>query len=138
MQLTRKGIVNALLVGTLSVGFGSFYIQPTSAQMDRSTFREIAEELDLSRSQMREVGSVMRDLNSEIEDILTADQLELLKSAREDQSQDPEELQEALNLTDTQSAQLSVVREEMEVELQAILTPDQLDRLMEVTTFSQL
>ena len=142
LQLTRKGIVNALLVGTLTVGFGSFYLQPATAQMDRSSFRELAEELDLSRSQMREVGGIMRNLNSEIEDILTADQLDLLKSAREQQqAQDPEEFQElreALNLTDTQSEQLTVVREEMVDDLGEVLTPDQLERIVEVTAFGQL
>lgn len=139
LQLTRKGIVNALMVGTLALGFGSFHLQPAAAQMDRSTFRELAEELDLSRSQMREVGGIMRSLNSDIEDILTPDQLELLKSTREQQqSQDPDELREALNLTDTQSDQLAIVREDMVDELEAVLTPDQLERVMEVTAFSQL
>ncbi|NEQ55593.1 MAG: hypothetical protein F6K11_36695 [Leptolyngbya sp. SIO3F4] len=138
IQLTRKRIVNALLMVTLTMGLGSLTIQPATAQIDRSTFREVAEELNLSRSQMRSVAGIMRDLNSDIEDILTDEQFELLKSTREqEQTQNPQELQEALNLTDTQSAQLSVVREEMSLELQEVLTPEQLEGIMELTAFSQ-
>ena len=105
--------------------------------MDRSAFREIAQELNLSRSQMREVGGIMRDLNSEITEILTAEQLDALKSAREQQqTQAPEELKESLNLTDTQSEQLAVVREETVVELQSVLTPEQVEGIMAMTNLN--
>ncbi|ESA35540.1 hypothetical protein N836_11115 [Leptolyngbya sp. Heron Island J] len=138
-QLTRKRIVNTLLIGTLTLGLGSFNIQNASAQLDRSAFREIAQELNLSRSQMREVGGIMQNLNSEIEDILTPEQFELLQSTREQQqTQTPQELQTALDLTDTQSVQLTVVHEETVAELQAVLTADQLERIMEMTAFGQL
>ena len=138
-QLARKRIVNALLIGTLALGLGSFNIQPAAAQFSRSTFLETARELNLSRSQMREVAGIMRNLNSEIEEILTPEQFELIQSAREQQqTQNPEELKEALNLTDTQSAQLAVVREETVADLQAVLTPEQIEGIMEMTTFSQL
>ena len=139
LQLTQKRIVHTLLIGTLTLGLGSFNSQPAVAQLDRSAFREMAEELDLSRSQMREVAGIMRDLNSEVEDILTPEQSELLQSTREQQQiQSSQELQEALNLTDTQSEQLAVVREETIVELQAVLTPEQLEGIMEMTVFSHL
>ena len=139
LQLTQKRIVHTLLIGTLTLSLGSFNSQPAVAQLDRGAFREMAEELDLSRSQMREVAGIMRDLNSDIEAILTPEQSELLQSAREQQqTQDSQELQEALNLTDTQSEQLAVVREETVVELQAVLTPEQLEGIMEMTIFSQL
>ena len=143
IQLTQKRIVNTLLMGTLALGLGSFHIQPASAQLSRSAFREIAEELDLSRSQTREVAGVMRNFNSEIEEILTSDQFDLLQSTREQQqsqtqTQDPQELREAINLTDTQSAQLAAAREEMVVGLQEVLTPDQVERIIEMTAFSQL
>lgn len=139
LQLTRKRIVNTLLIGTLALGLGSFHVQPATAQIDRSAFRELAEELDLSRSQMREVGGIIRDLNSELEEILTPEQLETLRSARDQQqSQDSQELQEALNLTDTQSTQLAIAREETVAELQEVLTSEQLEGIMEKTVFSRL
>ncbi len=139
LQLTQKRIVNTLLISTLALGLGSFNIQPAAAQLNRGNFREVAQELNLSRSQMREVGGIMRDLNSEIEEILTPEQFELLQSTREQQqSQNPQELQEVLNLTDTQSAQLAVVREETVVELQSILTSEQLEKIMEMSAFNQL
>ncbi|MDV3347293.1 hypothetical protein QGP82_01175 [Leptothoe sp. LEGE 181152] len=138
-QITRKRIVNTVLIGTLALGLGNFNGQPATAQLDRSTFREVAQELDLSRSQMRQVGGIMRDLNSELEEILTPGQLETLQSAREQQeSQDPQDLQEALNLTDTQSEQLAVAHAETVAELQEVLTPEQLEGIMEVTAFSRL
>ncbi len=139
LQLTQNRIVNTLLIGTLALGLGSFNIQPAAAQLDRSTFLETAQELNLSRSQMREVAGIMRDLNSELEEILTPEQLETLQSAREQQqSQDPQELQQALNLTDTQAAQLAVAHEETVAELQEILTTEQLEGIMEVTAFNRL
>lgn len=138
-QLTRKRIVNTLLIGTLALGLVSFNSQPATAQLDRSAFRELAEELDLSRSQMRQVGGIIRGLNSELEEILTPEQIEILQSAREQQeSQDPQELQDALNLTDTQSEQLAVAHAETVAELQEVLTPEQLEGIMEVTAFNHL
>lgn len=143
IQLTRKRIVNTLLIGTLALGIGSLTIQPATAQLSRSAFRETARELNLSRSQMQDVAGIVRGFSSEIQEIFTPEQLELLQSAREQQqsqtpAQDPQELREALNLTDTQSAQLAVVREEMVVELQSVLEPYQLEGIMEMTAFSQL
>ncbi len=143
IQLTRKRIVNTLLIGTIVLGIGSLNIQPAEAQLSRSAFRETARELNLSRSQMREVAGIMRNFRSEIAEILTPEQFELLQSAREQQQsqtqiQNPQELQEELNLTDTQSEQLAVVREKMVVELQEVLAPNQLERIMEMTVFSQL
>ena len=143
IQLTRKRIVTTLLIGTLALGIGSLNIQPATAQLSRSNFREMARELNLNQSQMRAVADIMRNFNSEIEEILTTEQFELLQSAREQQqsqtqTQDPQELQEALNLTDTQSTQLAVVREEMVVELQEVLAPYQLEGIIEMTAFSQL
>ncbi|MEL7065668.1 MAG: hypothetical protein AAFP00_18150 [Bacteroidota bacterium] len=143
IQLTRKRIVNTLLIGTLALGIGSLTIQPAIAQPSRSAFREAAKELNLSRSQMQDVAGIMRGFSSEIQEVFTPEQLELLQSAREQQqsqtpAQDPQELREALNLTDTQSAQLAVVREEMVVELQSVLEPYQLEGIMEMTAFSQL
>lgn len=143
IQLTRKRIVNTLLIGTLALGIGSLTIQPATAQLSRSAFREAAKELNLSRSQMQDVAGIMRGFSSEIQEVFTPEQLELLQSAREQQqsqtpAQAPQELREALNLTDTQSAQLAVVREEMVVELQSVLEPYQLEGIMELTAFSQL
>ena len=141
LQLTQKRIVNTLLTCGLALGIGSFSLQPATAQVNRGAFREVAQELNLSQSQMREVGGIMRDLNSEIEEILTPEQFELLQSTREQQQsqpQSPQQLQEVLNLTDTQADQLAEVRAETVVELQGVLTPYQLERIMEMTAFNQL
>ena len=148
IQLTRKRIVNTLLIGTLALGIGSLTLQPAIAQLSRSTFREMARELNLSRSQTHEMASIMRSFNSELEEILTPEQFDLLQSVQEQrqsqsqlqpqsqpQTQDLEDLQGALNLTETQSAQLAVARETMVVELQEILAPYQLERIMEMTPF---
>ncbi|MEO0488756.1 MAG: hypothetical protein AAF215_13190 [Cyanobacteria bacterium P01_A01_bin.123] len=140
IQLTRKRIVNAVLIGAMTLTVGGFHIQPAAAQVDRSAFREAARELNLSRSQMQSVGGIMQSFNAEIQEILTPEQVELLQSAREEQqsqsqAQDPQELQAELNLTETQSEQLAVAREEMVTELQGVLTPEQVEGLMEMTGF---
>ncbi len=136
-QLTRKGLIKTLLITTLTLGMGSFNNQPASAQLDRSTFRETAQELNLSRSQMRETAGIMRDFKSDIETILTSEQLEILQTAQEQPPQEPQQLQDALNLTDAQSTQLAAAREEMVLDLQAVLQPYQLEGIMELTAFSQ-
>lgn len=143
IQLTRKQIINTFLIGTMSLAIGGIHIPPASAQVSRSDFRETARELNLSRSQMREIAGIMRSFNSEIEEILTPEQFELLQSTRKQQrsqpqTQDPQELQEELNLTDSQSGQLAEAREDMIVELEAVLAPYQLEGIMEKTAFSQL
>ena len=142
IQFTQKRIINTLLVGTLALGIGSLNIQPAAAQVDRSAFREMARELNLSRSQMRETADIMQDFKADIEGILTPEQLEVLQVVREQQqsqtqTQDPQEFQEALNLTDTQSAQITTARTEMVADLQEILTPEQIEGLMEMTAFNQ-
>ena len=143
IQLTRKRIVNTFLIGAMTLAIGSIHVQPAEAQLSRSAFREMARELNLSRSQMQDVAGIMRSYSSDIQEILTPEQFELLQSAREQrqsqtQTQDPQDLQDALNLTDTQSAQIATERAEMVAELQEILTPDQIERMMEITGFNQL
>ncbi|MEM9215369.1 MAG: hypothetical protein AAGD25_13600 [Cyanobacteria bacterium P01_F01_bin.150] len=140
-QLTRKRIVKTVLIGTLVLGVGSVNMQPAIAQLSRSEFRELAQELDLSRSQMRDVAGTMRGFKSEVEDILTPEQLDLLQSAQEQQQSDPQaaqEVKDALNLTDAQSTQLEAAREDMVAELQEVLTPDQVTQIIEMMAFSQI
>lgn len=142
IQLTRKRIINTLLIGTMTLAIASLNIQPAQAQLNRSAFREMSRELNLSRSEMREIAGIMRNFKSEVQEILTPEQFEQLQSAREQQqsqppTQDPQEVQEALNLTDDQLTQLAEIREEMVVALQAVLTPDQLERMMETIALSQ-
>ncbi|MEO0925780.1 MAG: hypothetical protein AAFY63_07905 [Cyanobacteria bacterium J06643_13] len=140
IQLTRIRIFNTLLIWVITLAIGSFHIQPAAAQFNRSSFRETARELNLSRSQMQEIAGIMRNFKSEIEEILTPEQFELLQSARKQQqsqtqTQEPYQLQETLNLTDTQSTQLVALRKEMVVDLQEILTPYQVERIMEKNAF---
>ncbi len=142
-QPTQKRIVNTLLIGAVAITIASLQVQPANAQMSRSAFREAARELDLNRSQMREIGGIMKNSKSELQAILTPEQFELLQSARQQaqtqaQARNPEQFKSALGLTDIQAAQLAALHEGMIVQLQEILTPDQLEGIMELTAFSQL
>ena len=122
------------MIGLTALTVGSFHSQPAAAQMNRGNFREVARELGLSQSQMRQVGGIMRDLNSDLEDILTDEQFDLLKESREqEQTQNPEELQEALDLTDDQSVEIAEARRETVSELQSVLTAEQIEGIMEMT-----
>lgn len=137
IQFTRKQIVSILLIGTMALGFGSLNIQPTAAQFSRSTFVKTARELNLSRSEMRKVAGVMRGFRAEIQDILTPEQYEALKTKRKQQKphQSPQKLKEELDLTDRQSVQIATARQDMITGLQGILAPNQITKIMEVTGF---
>lgn len=145
VHLTRKRIatmmLDTVLVGAFALAIGSFQIQPASAQVDRKEFRETARELNISRSQMRDVAAIKRSFDAEIEDILTPEQFETLQAARkqqQSQTQSPQQLQATLDLTEGQSEQLAEAREDMVEELEAVLEPYQLEGLMEKTAFSQI
>ncbi len=130
-QFTRRQIFNTLLIGTLAVGIGSFNLQPSDAQLNRSNFRQTARELDLSRSQMRQVAGIVRSFKSDIKDILTPEQFERFRSAQKQQSKiQRQELKELLALSDTQAAQLASAREEMIADLEGVLTPSQFTRIV--------
>jgi len=145
IQFTRKQIIKPLIIGTMVLGIGSFNVQPAAAQVDPSVMREMAEELELSRSQMRQLAGIMRGLRSEIEDILTSEQLELLQAAREEmqsqaqpQIQNAQELKEKLDLTEEQTEQLAEVRNEIVDELLGVLTPEQIEGILEMTIAGQI
>ena len=140
LQLTQKRIVSTVLIGTMAVTIGSIHAQPAAAQLDRNTFREAASELGLSRSQTRDVAGIVRGFNDELQEILTPEQLEILQSAREDQQSQPQDLQAlqaSLNLTETQTEQISTARASLDEELREILTPEQLAGLIEIAGFDQ-
>lgn len=131
-QFTRQRIFSLLLTGTMLLGVGSVYMEPAAAQFNRSAFRQTARELNLSRSEMFKIAGIMRGFRSEMKDILTPDQYELLQSTRKQESKpQPEEIREELALTDIQSEQLASAREDMVAELQEVLTPSQFTRMME-------
>ena len=142
IRLTRNVLRNTLLIGALAVSIGSIYAQPAAAQMNRSNFRELADELDLSRSQMREIGGIMRGFNAELQEILTDEQYEVLQAAQAEQAdaedRDPEALKASLNLTEEQSRQIASARTEVVTDLQEVLTPEQIERMMEIAGFDQL
>jgi len=145
IQFTRQQIITPLVIGTMILGIGSFNLQPAKAQVDRSAMREMAEDLNLSRSQKRQLAGVMRNFRSELDDILTADQLELLHAARQEmQSQTPPQVQtdldlkNELNLTEEQTEQIVEARRDMVDSLQDVLTPEQIESILELAIVGQL
>lgn len=145
IQFTRKQIIRSLAIGTMVLGIGSFNVQPAAPQVAPSVIRQMAEELDLSRTQMRQLAGIMRGFRSEIEDILTSEQIELLQSAREEmQSQtqpqvhNVQKLKEELDLTEEQTEQLAEVRNEIVDELQGVLTPEQVESILEMMILDQI
>lgn len=139
IQFTRKRLFSLLLLGTLALGIGNVTIQPAAAQHNRSAMRQTARELNLSRSQMFKIAGIMRDFRSEMKDILTPEQFELLQSTQQQQSTtEPQEVRDALALTGTQSTQLASAREDMLAELQGVLTPSQFTKMMKKVSFNPL
>ncbi|MEM6521510.1 MAG: hypothetical protein AAF722_19515, partial [Cyanobacteria bacterium P01_C01_bin.70] len=102
----------------------------------------IRQELGLNRSQMRQLRDIMQDYQAELANVLTAEQLaemqDLREATREDDSVSEserlsqEDIIAELDLSDDQVQQLAQARESLEQDLEAVLTPDQLEKLAEM------
>ncbi|MGF1570487.1 MAG: hypothetical protein ACFCVD_20835 [Nodosilinea sp.] len=119
--------VGALLVTTPRLALG----QPAGVN------REAIQSLNLSRSQMRQMRSVMQGYQSSLEDILTSaqkQQLEDLQAAQRDQptSDSPPDLIAQLNLSADQQSELETLQVSMAEDLRGILSPEQFEQAQEL------
>ena len=134
LQSLMRTTSRLLLVG---VGVGGLLLStpsPAQSQVSRDAIRS----LNLSRSQMREMRGIMQGYQSELNEILTADQqqrLEELKADREGQSTSdgshPDLLAE-LDLTEDQAAQLSTLQADLAADFESLLSADQLEQAQEL------
>lgn len=104
------------------------------AQMMPNAGPQAIQDLNLSRTQIQQMRSLMEDYQSSFEAVLTDAQLAELEELRADQmgqrgGGDPQDLLAQLDLSDTQEAELSTLREVMMAEFEDIFTAEQLEQL---------
>ncbi|MEM9767771.1 MAG: hypothetical protein AAF892_07825 [Cyanobacteria bacterium P01_D01_bin.71] len=133
-----------LRVGLISAGTTLLLIIPAQLAHAQSVSdpAAIRQELGLNRSQMRQLRDIMQDYQAELANVLTAEQLaemqDLREATREDDSVSEserlsqEDIIAELDLSDDQVQQLAQARESLEQDLEAVLTPDQLEKLAEM------
>ncbi|MGD1854663.1 MAG: hypothetical protein ACFB2W_10455 [Leptolyngbyaceae cyanobacterium] len=125
-----------LLVG---MGIGTLLLSvPQVAQSQTSgANREAVRALNLSRSQIREMRSVMQSYQSELNDILTSEQLEQFEALQAERREEPTantsvDLASELNLKDDQASQLTTLQEGIAEDFQEILSAAQLQQAQEL------
>ncbi len=138
--MPRKDVIpkisKLLLIG-LAVG-GLLISTPRLAQgQPAGVNRQALRSLNLSRSQMQQMRGVMQGYQSELEDILTSDQLEQLQDLQASRQEQPTEggrpdLAAELDLSADQVSQLEILGGSMTTELQEILSADQLEQLQDL------
>ena len=106
--------------------------QPLLAQAQRQDRGPYAG-LDLTQEQRDKIAQIRRETRSQIDALLTPEQQEQLKALRQNNRQQQREAfraaREAVNLSDTQIAQMREIRKSARAEIQAILTPQQQEQL---------
>ncbi|MEM6835592.1 MAG: hypothetical protein AAF609_01955 [Cyanobacteria bacterium P01_C01_bin.120] len=125
-----------LLIG---LGAGALLIStPRLAQSQTAGInRQAMRELNLSFSQMQQMRGVMQSYQSELEEILTSEQLEQLEALKAEQQEQPSvdarpDLAVELDLSTEQASQLDALQEDMTAELQEILSDEQLEQMQEL------
>jgi Spy/CpxP family protein refolding chaperone len=143
--MTLKSHLNqSIRLGLVAAGASVLLLTPAQMAQAQSTNNAAAirQELNLNRSQMRQLRDITQGYQAELADILTAEQLAEMQALREaaqanGQSGSPsaEALIAELNLSEDQVDQLTQARESLEQDLTAVLSPEQMDKLREIQGF---
>lgn len=96
--------------------------------------------LNLSDQQKAQLQQIQKDTHTQIEAVLTPEQLEQLKTAKQNRQanqtgqarQGRHSMMAALNLTDDQKAKIKAIKEAQKARMQAILTPAQQQQLQQM------
>ncbi|MEO1096023.1 MAG: hypothetical protein AAFX01_14105 [Cyanobacteria bacterium J06638_28] len=127
-------------VALAAAGIGALLL--VNPQLAEARPPEGMRELNLSRSQMRQLRDIMQDYQSDLQGILSPEQLEEMQDLREAQQNgevadvDREDMIAELGLSDNQVEQLDDVQASLEAELEGVLTSEQLEKLSEMEGFS--
>lgn len=113
------------------------------AQIMPSAGRQTMQNLNLSRTQVQQMRSLMADYQSSFEAVLTDAQLAELEELRADQrgqhsGGNPQDLLVQLDLSEAQEAELSTLQEVMMADFEDILTAEQLEQLKTTGLLEQL
>ncbi len=88
------------------------------------------EALGLTQEQQTRIAEIRRNTRSQMEAVLTPEQREKLKAARESRQQRRETFA-ALNLTPEQKTKLRQIRQSAKSQFEAVLTPEQRQKLQQ-------
>lgn len=103
-------------------------MSPAQAQQSGIPDTSTPSALKLTGEQKTKIQEIQENYRSKIENILTNEQKNQLKTARE-QGKDPRTLMQSLNLTDDQKQQLKTLRQSQRQELENVLTDEQKQQL---------
>ncbi len=107
--------------------------QPLLAQAQRQEGQGRYAGLDLTQEQQDKIAQIFRETRSQIDVLLTPEQQEQLKALRQNNREQQRDAfraaHEAVNLSDTQIAQMQEIRKSARTEIQVILTPQQQEQL---------
>lgn len=119
-----------LLVGAIALTFAAtplvLHAQSDRPIQDLPQFAGV----ELTQDQQDELAQIREETRAQIEAILTPEQLELFRAAKES-GQVRREAFAQMNLSDEQRAQIREIREAAKSESQAILTPEQQEQIRE-------
>ena len=87
--------------------------------------------LGLTEEQKAKIASIRQNSRSQIEAVLTPQQREQLKTARQDTRQNRRQAFTALNLTPEQKTQMRQIRQSAKSQFEAVLTPEQREKLQQ-------
>lgn len=143
--MTLKSHLNqSIRLGLVAAGASLLLLTPAQMAQAQSTNNAAAirQELNLNRSQMRQLRDITQGYHAELADILTAEQLAEMQALREaaqangpSGSPSAEELIAELHLSEDQVDQLTQARESLEQDLTAVLSPEQMEKLREIQGF---
>lgn len=136
----------SIRLGLITVGTSLLLLTPAQMAQAQSTNNAAAirQELNLNRSQMRQLRDIMQGYQAELADILTAEQLAEMQDLGEaaqangqtaQSRPSTEELIAELNLSEDQVDQLTQARESLEQDLTTVLSPEQMEKLREIQGF---
>ena len=87
--------------------------------------------LGLTQEQKAKIAQIRQNTRSQIEAVLTPQQLEQLKTAMQDSRQSKRQAFSTLNLTQEQRTQMRQIRQSAKSQYEAVLTPQQLEQLQQ-------
>lgn len=104
---------------------------PAQAQQSGMPDPLTSSDLNLTEEQKTKIKAIQENYRSKTQNILTNEQKNQLKTARE-QGKDPRMVMQSLNLTDNQKQQLKSLRQSQRQELDNVLTDAQKQQLQEM------
>lgn len=124
-----------LLAGTVSLSLATAAVMPAFAQTNTPTapterFQRKQELLNLTPQQQQRMQQIKQSTQTQIENILTAEQRSQLQAARQN-GENPRRALKSLNLSAEQRTQMREIKRSSREQMDAVLTPEQRQQLQQ-------